>query len=44
MRTGPWFSEISWELPQPVFQAIQRALEAFGKDLATMKPEESLGF
>ena len=30
------------ELPQPAFQAIQRALAAFGKDLATMKPEDSL--
>ena len=29
------------ELPQPAFRAIQQALEAFGKDLATMKPEES---
>ena len=30
------------ELPQPAFQAIQTALAGFGKDLATMKPEESL--
>jgi site-specific recombinase XerD len=30
------------ELPQPAFQAIQRELAGFGKDLATMKPEESL--
>jgi integrase/recombinase XerC len=30
------------ELPQPAFRAIQSALAAFGKDLATMKPEESL--
>ena len=30
------------ELPQPAFRAIQQALEAFGKGLATMKPEESL--
>jgi integrase/recombinase XerD len=30
------------ELPQPAFQAIQAALAAFGKDLATMKPEDSL--
>ena len=30
------------ELPRPAFQAIQQALEAFGKDLAAMKPEESL--
>ena len=30
------------ELPQPAFRAIQQALAAFGKDLATMKPEESL--
>ena len=28
------------ELPQPAFRAIQEALDAFGKDLATMKPEE----
>ena len=28
------------ELPQPAFRAIQQALAAFGKDLATMKPEE----
>jgi integrase/recombinase XerD len=30
------------ELPQPAFQTIQTALAAFGKNLATMKPEESL--
>ena len=30
------------ELPRPAFRAIQQALAAFGKDLATMKPEESL--
>ena len=30
------------ELPQPAFRAIQQALAAFGKDLAAMKPEESL--
>jgi site-specific recombinase XerD len=30
------------ELPQPAFQAIQTALAALGKDLATMKPDESL--
>ena len=30
------------ELPQPAYQAIQVALAAFGKELATMKPEESL--
>jgi site-specific recombinase XerD len=30
------------ELPQPAFEAIQTALAGFGKDLATMKPEESL--
>ena len=30
------------ELPPPALRAIQRSLEAFGKDLATMKPEESL--
>jgi site-specific recombinase XerD len=30
------------ELPQPAFRAIQTALAAFGKDLATMKPDESL--
>jgi site-specific recombinase XerD len=30
------------ELPQPAFQAIQSALAAFGKDLASMKHEESL--
>ena len=28
------------ELPQPAFRAIQQALEAFGKDLGAMKPEE----
>ena len=30
------------ELPEPAFQAIQAALAEFGKDLATMKPEEPL--
>ena len=30
------------ELPQPAFQAIQQSLEAFGKSLATMKPDECL--
>jgi site-specific recombinase XerD len=30
------------ELPLPAFRAIQAALAAFGKDLATMKLEESL--
>ena len=30
------------ELPQPAFQAIQTALAGFGKELATMSPEESL--
>ena len=30
------------ELPQPAFRAIQQALEAFGKDLATLQPDESL--
>ena len=30
------------ELPQPAFRAIQQALEAFGKDFATLKPDESL--
>jgi site-specific recombinase XerD len=30
------------ELPQPAFQAIQASLVAFGKDLPTMKPEDSL--
>jgi site-specific recombinase XerD len=30
------------ELPQPVFQAIEAALAAFGKDLAIMKSEDSL--
>ncbi len=30
------------ELPQPAVQAIQVALAAFGKDLATMQPHESL--
>ena len=29
-------------MPQPAFRAIQQALAAFGKDLAAMKPEESL--
>jgi site-specific recombinase XerD len=30
------------ELPRPAFQAIRVALVAFGKDLATMKPEDCL--
>jgi len=30
------------ELPRPVFDAIQMSLGAFGKDLETMAPEESL--
>ena len=30
------------ELPLPALMAIQQSLEAFGKDLTTMKPEESL--
>ena len=30
------------ELPQPALEAIQESLKAFGKDLTTMKPEESL--
>lgn len=30
------------ELPQPAFQVIQQALAAISKELATMKPEESL--
>jgi site-specific recombinase XerD len=30
------------ELPRPAFEAIQAALAAFGKDLATMSPDESL--
>ncbi|MGD0114619.1 MAG: hypothetical protein ABSC13_01255, partial [Dehalococcoidia bacterium] len=30
------------ELPLPAFEAIRVALAAFGKDLDTMKPEESL--
>ena len=30
------------ELPQPTLQAVQVALSAFGKDLATMKSEDSL--
>ena len=30
------------ELPQPAVDAIKTELKAFGKDLATMKPEESL--
>ena len=30
------------ELPQPAVDAIKVELKAFGKDLATMKPEESL--
>jgi site-specific recombinase XerD len=30
------------ELPQPAYLAIQTALAAFGKDLTTMKPEDSL--
>ena len=29
-------------LPQPALRAIQQALEAFGKDLATMNPNDSL--
>ena len=28
--------------PQPAFRAIQHALDAFGKDFATLKPDESL--
>ena len=31
-----------WEMPQPALRAIQQALEAFGKDFATMKPNDSL--
>ena len=30
------------ELPQPALEAIQVTLAALGKDLSTMKPEESL--
>ena len=30
------------ELPQPALEAIRTALSAFGKDLATMPPDESL--
>jgi site-specific recombinase XerD len=30
------------ELPQPALHAIQKELAGFGRDLATMKPEESL--
>ena len=30
------------EMPRPAFRAIQRALEAFGKDFSTIKPDESL--
>jgi integrase len=30
------------ELPQPAFQAIQKALAASGKDLSTMTPDEAL--
>ena len=30
------------ELPLPAYQAIQQSLEAFGKSLATMMPEDSL--
>ena len=30
------------ERPQPAFRAIQLALEAFGKDFATMNPIDSL--
>jgi site-specific recombinase XerD len=30
------------ELPQPAYQAIRTALTAFGKDMATMQPDESL--
>ncbi|MFQ6026811.1 MAG: tyrosine-type recombinase/integrase [Dehalococcoidia bacterium] len=30
------------ELPQPAYWAIRAALSAFGKDLVTMKPDESL--
>jgi len=30
------------ELPQPALQAIQQAFDAFGKNLATTKPDESL--
>jgi site-specific recombinase XerD len=30
------------ELPRPAFEAIQAALAAFGKDLASMAPDESL--
>jgi len=30
------------ELPRPAYEAIQRSLAAFGKDLGTMAPDESL--
>jgi len=30
------------EMPQPALRSIQQALEAFGKDFSTMKPNESL--
>ncbi|MDA1129730.1 MAG: tyrosine-type recombinase/integrase, partial [Chloroflexi bacterium] len=30
------------EMPRPALRAIQQALEAFGKDLATLKPNDSL--
>ena len=30
------------DLPQPAFRAIQQALEAFGKDFATLQPNDSL--
>jgi len=30
------------ELPRPAFEAIRTALAAFGKDLATIRPDESL--
>jgi site-specific recombinase XerD len=30
------------ELPEPAYRAIETALAGFGKDLVTMKPEESL--
>ena len=30
------------ELPQPAFQAMQQALEAFGKDFSAMEPSDSL--
>jgi integrase len=38
-KGGKWGKR---ELPQPALQAIQAALAAFGKELSTMKPEESL--